>query len=201
MDLIESNSSIGVLDADAIPQTETKQYQLPGARFGERDFLSGKQVRVIVNWVQRTLPSDMSWEDAIAEARKRFVRGNQYDFNIVAGIVNADRAENAHEPLSPQQNQLAITILKALDSGPDRAPHWEPNIERKIGNLPAAVRNTWFTQLATLSTRGEFSTFMDKFNALCGTPQPRPGDADIEKMAADAQAAADGESGNDEEPF
>jgi hypothetical protein len=195
---IHDTQVISGLDPTTLPDTQTKTEVLPGARHGADDALSMRQVRVILAWAQRELPGSTTWADAVDKARETFVRGNQRDFNIVQGIIEKDRQANSHESLTGEQERLLSTVLKALDSTPERTPHWEPNIERRIEGLRPRVRAGLYDMFALAESRGQFSSAMDRFSTLCGRPQPRPGESTETMGETGVPSEPDSD---DEEPF
>jgi hypothetical protein len=135
----------------------------------ETHALTAPQMGVIVSHIKQKFGPGTTYGDAVVALRKQHLQGRQKDWNIVNAVSAESRLATAHEMMTEgQERMLYEAILPALAG---HAEHWDPQIQSRIANLKQSTREILLNQTLEVTTRGEVSLFMKKFENLCGRPQ------------------------------
>lgn len=196
----DPNTVVATLDPDSIPDNETQDILLPG-RTEPHNALTGKQVRVLVRAaLEDEAAQSMTWANWIATMRKLYVRGNQYDFNIVTGVIEAGYERASEDPMTKRMKSIRTDIVGCLAG---TAEHWHRPIEDRVRRSSPRLVEQHLLDWMSVRTRGEFSSQLDLFGALFGQI-PNRKDRLNALLDGDQDDTGDGEKpllNGDEEPF
>lgn len=170
--MIAPNTIISTINLDSIPESKDK-FELPGA--SAPNSVSYNQLRTIVTYIQEIYPATLTFADAVARLRERFVKGNQRDFNIVNGIIDDLRTQNADNDLTQNQQDLVNTILGSLAG---TSEHWDKGIAARIAAAPKSLRNQFTVQFSSCFNQGQLNILMNRFAQVFGKPTPKAGFGD-----------------------
>lgn len=193
MSTISPEQLLGTIDAEGLPDTPKDaprplpaSYRriLPGASPADTG-VTDSQVKTMVRWAHQNLDLSLTWAQAVSEMRKRFITGQQRDFNIADRIINEGYKANADLRLTEDQARMVNTIILALQApdkvGKDReqAQHWDLGIRQAIATVDVRTRKQYLALFDSVWTQGDLTVVMDRFSARFGRPQPKGGFGDV----------------------